>query len=671
MSLSRCFAALLCTASLPSLVIAQEAATVLLDPIVLRAGTEKVASDVPQSVTVVDQDTINEIAPDHIGQVLDTVPGVAGVGAGSFFGQAFNIRGFGAGLAASESGIVQLIDGEEKYYESYRQGSLFVEPDFLKRVEVLRGPGSSTLYGSGALGGVIAMETISAGDLIPEGATQGGRVRLGYASNPDTAFGSVAYGWRNARGFEGVAAFALRDLGDTTDPDGNVLVRSNSTTPNLLLKARQSFGDHYIEGSYLHLEARGDNQDFNQLEGAQVGLFPGFPGWGVGDILTRDQTARLAWGYNPADPRVDLTVTLSYTNTIKDIRQGDNPDEPIMTSLLGRRDYGLWKLKAQNVADLGRDSYGHFLTTGAELLWQDRTSSVPSSSHPEAKTRGAAVFAFSELDLGRLTVNTGLRYERQRTTPAGSVTYSDDRVSSESIEPQIAAIYRLTDNWSVFGSLAFVNRMPTVDELYDGFRGGAASPDLKTEKGKNIEIGLSWRGNDVLTGGDEAAAKLTLFRNHISDMIVRTNGVAPMPAYENLDRAYLRGGELEASWRGGPLFLSAAVSVVEGEDGEGTALDTLPNDRVVLRSVWEAAPEWKLGLTSTLAKGRDKPDGTRRGGYGVHDIFAEWSPAHGMAEGLTLHLGVDNVTNREYTPATWVTGPAPGRNFKVSLTRKF
>ena len=61
------------------------------------------------------------------------------------------------------------------------------------------------------------------------------------------------------------------------------------------------------------LEARGKEQDFNQLEGAQAGLFPGFPGWGVGDILTRDQVARLEWGWNPADNRyIDATVTLSY-----------------------------------------------------------------------------------------------------------------------------------------------------------------------------------------------------------------------------------------------------------------------------------------------------------------------------------------------------------------------
>lgn len=665
----------LTTFAVPTAVLAQEAArkAVLLDQIVLRAGKPKVASEVPQSVSVVDSQQLDDIQPTHIGEVLSTVPGVAGVGSGSFFGQGFNIRGFGSsGSAASEAGIVQLIDGEKKYYESYRQGALFVEPDFLRQVEVLRGPGSSTLYGSGALGGVIAMETIEASDLIAPGKSFGGKARIGYASNPDTVLGSVALGWRPAEDVEALAAFAWRKLGDTRDADGNTTVRANAKTPNLLLKAKRTFGDHYVAFSYQHLEAKGDDQDFNQLEGAQAGLFPGFPGWGVGDITTRDQTARLIWGWNPQDNRyVDLTATLSYTNTLKDVRQGNDPDEPIMDSLLGERDYRLWKFKLRNVADLSGAGYDHHLTTGAEVLKQDRSSSVPSSSHPEAYTRSWGAYALSELTWGDLTVNAGLRYEKQRTEPKSSVTATDDDYNSESIEPQVAAIYRLNDSLSVFGSVAFVNRMPTVDELYDSFMGGAPSADLKDEKGKNIELGLSYRGSGVLTADDEAVLKLTLFRNHIDDMIVRTNAPAPMPAYVNVDRAYLRGGELEASYSRAAWEFGAAISVVQGEDQDGADLDTLPNNRLTLSATWQANDAWRVGLRSTLAAGRDKPDADRRAGYGVHDIFATWTPQDGPLDGLEVHMGVDNVADRDYTPATWLTGPAPGRNLKLSVSRRF
>ena len=645
----------------------------LLDPLVLRAGVEKVASEIPQSVSVIDDKQLTDIQAGNIGDVLENVAGVAGVGSGSFFGQGFNIRGFGSsGTAASEAGVVQLIDGEEKYFESYRQGSLFVEPEFLKRVEVLRGPTSATLYGSGALGGVIAMETIDAADLIAPGATSGGRVKLGYASNPDTATASVMWGWRPDADLDLLAAFAYRQLGDTEDSDGNTLVRSNSDTPNMLLKARRSFGDQYVELSYQHLEAKGENQDFNQLEGGQRDLFyPGFS-WGVGDITTRDQVARAEWGWNPQDNRyIDMTASLSYTNTLKDVRQGDNAQEPISPTLLGERDYRLWRLKVDNTADLSTDEYSHFLTVGAETFKQDRSSTTISSSHPEGYTRSAAVFAWSELDWGRWTLNSGLRYERQRTEPKDSVAITDERVSSESIEPQVSVLYQLSENWSTFGSVAFVNRMPAVDELYDGFSGGAASPGLRDEEGKNLEVGVSYKSAGVIRDDDELTMKLTLFRNHIDDMIVRTNLPAPSPSYTNIDKAYLRGGELEASYLMGDWQFGAAVSVVDGEDQAGEVLDTLPNDRIVLTAAWQMTDSLKVGVRSILADGRDKPGGEHRAGYGVHDIHATYTPQGGVLEGVDVNFGVDNVTNRDYVPATYIKGPAPGRNFKLSLSRKF
>lgn len=111
--------------------------------------------------------------------------------------------------------------------------------------------------------------------------------------------------------------------------------------------------------------------------------------------------------------------------------------------------------------------------------------------------------------------------------------------------------------------------------------------------------------------------------------------------------------------------------MVNGEDQDGADLDTLPNNRLTLSATWQANDAWRVGLRSTLAAGRDKPDGDRRSGYGVHDIFASWTPQGGQLDGIEVHMGVDNVTDRDYTPATWLTGPAPGRNLKLSVSRSF
>ncbi|MEZ5929028.1 MAG: TonB-dependent receptor plug domain-containing protein [Parvularculaceae bacterium] len=52
-----------------------------------------------------------------------------------------------------------------------------IDPEVVRAVEVVRGP-TSALYGSGALGGVIALRTIEAGDMLGEGETIGPSVGL-------------------------------------------------------------------------------------------------------------------------------------------------------------------------------------------------------------------------------------------------------------------------------------------------------------------------------------------------------------------------------------------------------------------------------------------------------------------------------------------------------------
>src|SRR5690606_23337191 len=121
----------------------------ILNQIVVGAGVEKVAIDTPQSVTVLDQEDIDELQAATVGEVLQSIPGVNVSGSERVFGQGFNIRGIGGAEAAGEEGrIIVNVDGASKFYEQYRMGSFFSDPELYKTVEVLRGPASSTLYGS-------------------------------------------------------------------------------------------------------------------------------------------------------------------------------------------------------------------------------------------------------------------------------------------------------------------------------------------------------------------------------------------------------------------------------------------------------------------------------------------------------------------------------------------
>lgn len=57
-----------------------------------------------------------------------------------------------------------------------------MDPELLSSVEVVRGPASS-LWGSGAIGGVVSQNTKSAREMLDEGQSFGGYLKQGYETN--------------------------------------------------------------------------------------------------------------------------------------------------------------------------------------------------------------------------------------------------------------------------------------------------------------------------------------------------------------------------------------------------------------------------------------------------------------------------------------------------------
>lgn len=144
----------------------------LLERLVIGSGAAKVAIDTPQAVTVVDQKDIDDKQASTTGEIFDDMPGVTMVGSERPLGESFNIRGIGAAeTSGDEARIIITVDGAKKFYEQYRMGSFFSDPELYKQVEVLRGPASSTLYGAGAFGGVVNFTTKDASDFIKDGQT--------------------------------------------------------------------------------------------------------------------------------------------------------------------------------------------------------------------------------------------------------------------------------------------------------------------------------------------------------------------------------------------------------------------------------------------------------------------------------------------------------------------
>ncbi|MCG8458992.1 MAG: TonB-dependent receptor plug domain-containing protein, partial [Holophagales bacterium] len=177
---ARLFAGLLAGAAaglLPAVAGAQGIGEVSLfgeEELTIQAATKKEIplSKAPGSVTVITAQQIQESGARTIPELLRLVPGV-NVRWNPMV-QGIDMRSFGQNPFTSR--VLLLIDGVP--YNSWNKGGFPQHPGFdffmlqaIKRIEVVRGPGSS-LYGENAYWGVVNIVTLSGEDL------QGGEVEL-------------------------------------------------------------------------------------------------------------------------------------------------------------------------------------------------------------------------------------------------------------------------------------------------------------------------------------------------------------------------------------------------------------------------------------------------------------------------------------------------------------
>ncbi len=124
-----------------------------LDDIVVTANKiYERAQEVPQSISVIDEETINERGIKNIEDVIRLVPNMSNT---KNHGMNYlNIRGLNASMFTANNPVVIYIDG----IPSVHVDETYIALSNVKRIEILRGP-QGTLYGKDAIGGVINIIT--------------------------------------------------------------------------------------------------------------------------------------------------------------------------------------------------------------------------------------------------------------------------------------------------------------------------------------------------------------------------------------------------------------------------------------------------------------------------------------------------------------------------------
>jgi hemoglobin/transferrin/lactoferrin receptor protein len=644
-----------------------------LGKIVVSAGAEKVAIDTPQAVTALDQEDIDQTQAATIGDLLEGIPGVSAVGGVSQLGQGFNIRGMGTGLADSDSRILMQVDGVTKFFEQYRMGSFFSEPELYKRVEVLRGPASSTLYGAGALAGVVNFTTKDASDFLAPGDSFAARLKGGYETNADGRTGSAILASKLGD-LDLLAMYTAREADHYESGDGKTVVPSSASSASYLLKGR-----YYLGGQAGH------------------SLWASYQNWLSDSTQIYDQAE--AFGTTPVRRKVDdVTATLGYENDFggsklfdleAQLSYADSTVEQRETTFLpgvvySEFSYRTWQGRIENTSRFAwGDDWAGFLFVGVQGSRQERrnprttaTGAITpgAATHPEGDMDKVGIFAQAELVWSdKLTVIPGVRVDRTRLKPGAGVT-TRTVVEDTAASPKLAVMYAISDHLSVFGSAARTVRMPVLDEIYSRTSAAASnfSLNLQPEESDNFEGGFTLSYNGLLAPGDALRVKTTLFRNNVSNLITR--GTATQPYFVNVGRSRFEGAEVEAEYAARGFFARAGLSVIDGENrNTGQPLNTIPADELDLTLGYHFRdPGITAGWRGEFAADQDDVATARlrTGGYGVHNLFLNWRPRAGALDGLDVRFAVDNLFDKQFRRHLSALD-AEGRTFKLALAKTF
>jgi hemoglobin/transferrin/lactoferrin receptor protein len=661
----------------------------MLGRIILGTGSAKVAIDTPQAVTALEQEDLDRKQASTIGDLLKGVPGAQAAGASARpMGQSFNIRGIGnTEQTASEERIKVVIDGAPKFFEAYRLGSFFADLELFKRVEILRGPGSSTLYGSGTIGGVVAFTTKDASDFLAEGETTALQFKGSYGSNGDRLGLGVIYAHR-AGNAEFLASLNRTSSDEMHDGAGNPILGTEHQGVSGLVKGKWALGNDGDQDLTLAFSRTANDLDDTPVTqtGGSSAVIGGF---GLHDLESVDDTLTATWHHGfAANDLLDLKVQLSLTDTHVEKRNFSLAAAcaPGRSSVLCDSDYGYQTttLKIENLSDLSFGDWESFLTTGIQLSRQERTATSivgPLQFHPEGTDVKLGVYAQGEFVWNeRLTITPGLRVDFGDRTPSAETTAAGATpVEDTAVSAKFSAMYKLSDTLSVFGTIAQTERMPTLDELYSNDNGQLPSLDLEKEAADSVELGLTFQREGVLTADDSLLLKTTLFHNDITNLIVSNAAAGPGAVrYDNIRSAEIWGAELEAAYDAERWFASLAWSHVKSKDGDtGLQLQETPAENVAL-TLGAKLPDqglvigWKAyyfdGITN-YATGSTAPSSTYSGShYDTHDLFVTWSPQTGALQGFDVNLTIENVFDADYRNNLSLDRAA-GMNAKLSISK--
>lgn len=539
---------------------------------VIGTGNQVDASTVGRST--LSQADIDRLQPNNIASLVQTLPGVTMGGSMKPGGQIINIRGMG-----EAEDVPMTVDGAAKSgFERYQQGTVFIEPEMIKSVEVEKGP-HSAFTGNGGFGGTVNMVTKDAPDLLKDGRSSGAMLKYGYASNDhEQVYSGAVYGRTDDGRIDALAYLTKRDggdmkLADKRDYDSKEYPINPQRLPNsaqdvdgqlfklnMYLTDEHSLGFSYSRANserWTPFSAKSYPSPPRQSEIDRFG-YKGALKRFLANRTTVDTTWSGKYEYQPLDnPLIDMKLSYSESNT-------DQTDERDATAVIalssgGRKMDTAYTDKILELRNISRFNTGpleHALTTGVQVRKhiRDTESWMPGAIYntpkynyghfqpafmPHGKVDTNAFYIQDAVTLGDVTITPSLRYDHvvnrgkandapyySNPDPAFGHDYSDRTYAGWS--PRLAAFWKVTPDVVMFANWSKTWRAPVIDEQYEvqglGSR-TSTSRNLDPERITAITVGNITNFANVIASADSLQLRTTLFHNKIEDEIFKATGL--------------------------------------------------------------------------------------------------------------------------------------------------
>ena len=696
--------------------ISLESSPIELDEVIVSTNRfDKYLRNSPYSELLVNQKSLESKPYESLPDVLKEEPGISLISEGAW-GTEVSIRGL------SRENVVALIDGN-RIATSTDVAARFslIDINDIDRVEIIKGA-SSSIYGSGATGGIVNIVTKSPAFSDEFAVT--GNVTTGFNSvnNMSVTSGSLSGGnklWSSK------ISGSYRKAGNIRTPIGEI---KNS-----------QFEDYGFSGNF-NLKPT-DNHllklNYQLFKAENVGI-PGsdvFPA--TADIrYPFEKRALISAGYEIQNiSRLFYKLSVNYSNQVinRDVENIPHIVQNVAaTSTSPAKRVSV--LKITPAADHKNNNLqvkGNFLLPGnnnlaAGIDYWDRSYNghrekyqlietlnsagdvvgtvnkiIEESPLPNSKYKSLGVYAQDDVDLmkNKWTVSIGARADQINVTggktynpvyditngvinysPAGQqVIWDNIEANDVSYSANFGTKYSVSENLDATLSLGLAFRSPSLEERFQYIDQGSyvrlGNPNLKSERSKSADLGIRYYQHDL-------KIVTSVFYNYFNDLVAELPGTFEgRQAYikTNIGEAKLYGFDFQADYNFyGETVAYVKASYVKGDDITSSGnLPQIPPLNGICGIRFRLLDMISADVSSTIfAAQNDVAAGEMTTpGYATFNI--EFSTGHfntGMIN-FSFTGGIQNLFDKNYRDHLSTTRGnitiEPGRNFYLKMIANF